>query len=225
MSVQTATVPVEAQKVKIKVKPPRKAKRFPAATKNILALLALATPQEVEEGLRWYEDANLFCTTQAKAFGFSVEVVAGIVSALSPATDWDRNKADAIQVLANNRDHKFGTYGPNAAKAFAIRDVAAQERIDAFFKADKTFNFYQNIVNPSAAEYVTIDRHALSVALGYVRKDKSVTTVEYRELSAAYKLAARKAGMLPQQIQAITWCVWRTRKGYKSEFSIKDILN
>lgn len=217
---------VQNTKVRIKVKGPKKrvVKRFPAATKNILAILGLATDEEKQGGLSWYQEAHDFCVAQAARFDLSLEIVAGIVSALSPATDWERNKSDSLQVLANNREHGYGTYGPNVEKAFKIRDVAAQARIDEFFAAPKTFNFYQNIVNPAAPEFVTIDRHALSVALGATRADKAVKITEYRELAKAYKDVAAKVGMLPQEVQAITWCVWRNRKGYKSKFTLQDIL-
>jgi hypothetical protein len=222
MATKAADIVVKI-KISIKTKP-RKKTKFPGAVKNILAILNLATAQEVAEGTVWYTEAHHFCLTNAERFGLRVEVVAGIVSALSPATDWERNKSDALQVLLGNRSHGYGTYGPNVEKAFRIRDTSAGEDISGFFLAPKTFNFYHNIVNPNAAEFVTIDRHALSVAMGATRADKAVKLTEYRELTKAYKKAADKAGLLPADLQAITWCVWRNRKGYKSKFTLADIL-
>ncbi len=202
----------------------KKTNRFPGAVKNILAIYAEATQAEIEGGLSWYQDAHNFAAVNAAKFGLTVEVVAGIVSALSPGTDWDRNKADALQVLAGNEAHQFGTYGHNVRKAFEIRKAGQDARVEAFFPSDKTFNFYHNIVNPSAGKYVTIDRHALSVGIGATRVDKTVTKVEYRELARHYNLAAKKLGILPQQVQAVTWVVWRNRKGLKSKYCLADIL-
>jgi hypothetical protein len=36
---------------------------------------------------------------------------------------------------------------------------------------------------------------------------------EYRALQAAYEEAARRIGLMPYQLQAITWRVWRDRHG------------
>ena len=202
----------------------KKTNRFPGAVKNILAIYGQASEDEIQGGLSWYADAHNFAREQAEKHGLSIEIVAGIVSALSPGTDWERNKADAMQVLAGNESHGFGSYGHNVRKAFEIRAVGQQERVEKYFPADKTFNFYHNIVNPAAAKYVTIDRHALSVGIGATRADKTVTKVEYRELARHYNLAAKKLGILPQQVQAVTWVVWRNRKGYKSKYSLADML-
>lgn len=208
---------------KVKTAAKKKPLRFPRAVKNITDIYALATPEEIAGGLTWYQDANDFAHQQAQLYGLPVATVAGVISALSPGTDWERNKRDAEEVLKGNREHKCGTYGPNVEKAFKICE-AARNDVAEFFPADKTFNFYHNIINPGAKEYVTIDRHALSVALGATREDKSITKVEYRELAQHYNRAAKKLGVLPQQVQAVTWVTWRNRKGLKSKFTLADIL-
>lgn len=201
------------------------APRFPGAIKNILNILSYATAQEIEEGKKWYQDAKVFAEQQAEKYGVSLEIVAGIISSLSPGVDWERNKAETIVVLNGDRSHKFGTYGPNVNKAFEIRNAGLHVNVATFFPANKTYNFYHNIVNPNDTNFVTIDRHALSVALGAVRADKSITNVEYRELATAYNKAAKKANLLPCEIQAITWCLWRNAKGYKSKFNLADLAN
>jgi hypothetical protein len=197
--------------------------RFPSAVKNILNILSFATAQEIEEGKVWYKEAQAFAKQQAETYGVSLEIVAGIISALSPGVDWERNKAETLVVLNGDRSHKFGTYGPNVKKAFEIRNAGLHVNVATFFPANKTYNFYHNIINPADTNFVTIDRHALSVALGAVRADKSITNVEYRELATAYNKAAKKANLLPCEIQAITWVKWRTAKGYKAKFTIADL--
>lgn len=219
------TITTITTKMKTVAAPKKKAPaRFPRAEKNIIAIYQQATADELQGGLDWYEDANNFCKAQARIFGLSLEVVAGIVSSLSPGTDWERNKADAVQVMKGNTQHKCGTYGQNVEKARRICAEATVDNVAGFFPADKTFNFYHNIINPALADYVTVDRHALSVALGAVRDDKSITKVEYRELATAYRKAAKKLGILPAQCQAVTWVVWRNAKGMKSKYTLQDML-
>lgn len=213
----------------IKMKTATKAKtfavtnRFPDAEKNILDIYQQATAEEILGGTCWYQEAHDFAKFNADKFGLTLEVVAGILSALSPGTDWDRNKADALQVMANNTSHKCGTYGKNVEKAFIILNMSKDENMEKKFPSDKTFNFYHNIINPATPKYVTIDRHALSIGLGFVRAEKSITTVEYRELAAAYTKVAKKLKVLPQQVQAVTWVTWRNSKGYKSAFTLADL--
>ena len=201
------------------------APRFKDAVKNILAILGHATAAEIADGKLWYSEANTFANDLATKYGVSVEIAAGVISSLSPGVDWERNKAEAIQVLDGNKSHKFGTYGQNVRKAFEISKAGLHVNIAALFPSNKTFNFYHNIINPADANFVTIDRHALSVALGSVRADKSITNVEYRELAAAYCKAAKKANLLPCEVQSVTWVLWRTSKGYKAKFSIADLAN
>lgn len=201
------------------------APRFKNAVKNILDILALATDEEIKQGQNWYSNAQSFANEQAGIYGVSLEIVAGIISALSPASDWERNKIEAIEVLKGNSSFKYATYGMNVKKAFVIREAGLHVDIASFFPSNKTYNFYHNIVNPSDKRFVTVDRHALSIANGSVREDKTITNIEYKELAIYYTKAAKIAGFLPCVIQAITWEKWRSAKGYKSKFSIADLAN
>lgn len=200
-------------------------RRFRNAIKNILTIYNQATPEELQGGLGWYQEAKDFAQDCSQKFGFPLEVVAAIISALSPATDWEINKADTLRVLENNTTHRYATYGQNVRKAFEIRNNPdLWSELGTCFPSDKTFNFFHNICQPEANVHVTIDRHALSVALGQTREDKTVTRVEYRELSRHYKTAAKRLNVLPQQVQAVTWVVWRNRKGRRAKFTLADML-
>lgn len=197
---------------------------MPAQLKNILTVLDLATPEEIAAGKSWYDDAHQFAQTLSIDADLPLEKVCGVISALSPATDWERNKMDARNlILGAPEGYKFCTYGLNVKKAQAILAHPDNDVQGYFSNAYKTFNFYHNILNPNNPEYVTIDRHALSVALGKTREDKTINKGEYKLLATLYNKAAKKTKLLPAQIQAITWVVWRNRKGLKSKFKIKDI--
>ena len=215
-----AVLTTTTTKKKVATKP-----RFKNAVKNILTILAHATAEEIKDGQDWYTNAKTFASEQAAIYGVSLEIVAGIISALSPATNWERNKFEAQQVLKGNRSFKYATYSTNVDKAFLIRNAGLHVDVASFFPSNKTYNFYHNIVNPSDKMFVTIDRHALSIANGSVREDKTVTNVEYKELAIAYTKAAKKLGLLPCEIQAISWEIWRRAKGYKAKFTVADLAN
>lgn len=93
----------------------------------------------------------------------------------------------------------------------------------------KVRNFYNNIVNPNSAEgHVTIDTHAIGAALfkamsgeslevkhnfggtnkGYAGAGKSGDTGAsgtYAIFADAYRAAAEQVGLLPREMQSITW--------------------
>ena len=64
---------------------------------------------------------------------------------------------------------------------------------------------------------VTIDGHARNIAynerIGLTDDKTNIGVREYKALQEAYKEAANDAGIMPYQLQAITWRVWRDRYG------------
>jgi len=85
---------------------------------------------------------------------------------------------------------------------------------------NKVRNFYNNIVDPnSTSPYVTADTHAASVALGIPMSAndaggfgvfKGGRGIEYALIKEAYINAAEIAGILPREMQSITWEAQRT---------------
>ena len=85
---------------------------------------------------------------------------------------------------------------------------------------NKVRNFYNNIVDPnSTSPYVTADTHAASVALGIPMSAndaggfgvfKGGRSIEYALIKEAYINAAEIAGILPREMQSITWEAQRT---------------
>ena len=70
---------------------------------NLLMVFEQATPQEVIEGLAWYDEAHKRACDIRDRYGVSLDVVAGVIGALSPRSRWDRNLADAERVIADLR--------------------------------------------------------------------------------------------------------------------------
>jgi len=113
----------------------------------------------------------------------------------------------------------FIEHGRRAGHTPAMIDKAEQitrtkdiEKIAAILNGPKITSFFYNILNPIGAEHVTIDRHALGVAIcGLKRRriDLIMTGKQYRTIASAYKWTAEQLGILPLELQAITWTTYR----------------
>lgn len=138
----------------------------------------------------------------------SREQACGIVSALSPQTAWSENLKSAMQ-LAQTRTAP--TFKPNVDKALAILDGA--HPLDVL-GGPKVRAFYMNLAQPWVNDHVTVDRHAVNVALGgNVAGSAKALDLSgiYSMVADAYKVVADKTfDYTPCQVQAIAWVAWRT---------------
>lgn len=178
-------------------------------TENILRILDLATWEERDAGLRWYNDAqslaNTLVHTPDHRPGVTVEQAAAVIAALSPLTPWERNKELAIRAVVDHR--ATGTLG-NSVKA--ANRILAGEDIRTVLKSDKVWNFYLSIMG--SADAVCVDRHAIEIYMGkrYADGDRpKVTPKVYAAAADAYREASAETSYYPTEVQAITWLVWR----------------
>ena len=179
---------------------------------NILNMYHLASEDDIDNGRTWYNRASQFCQTLADGYGRTLADVAGIMSCLSPATSFEQNVIDTVNVLAGNDHESVSTYGPQHLKALDIRDGGIRP-VDVVGE-NKTAAFWLNIVNPTTNGRVTVDRHSARVAVDVnMTADQSYyyinTPAKYAILENAYQLAAGKIGVLPHVLQAITWLTYR----------------
>jgi hypothetical protein len=179
---------------------------------NVLDMFDLANAKDIQNGRRWYELANRFCRTLAERHGRKLADVAGIMALLSPAVSLEQNVIDTVEVMANGQTAKPSTYGPQAEKALAVRDAGIDPA--AVLGQNKVAAFWANIVNPGEAGRVTIDRHAARIAADWKLPPEDAyylvnTPGKYKVFERVYRRAAEKLGILPQQLQAITWTAYR----------------
>jgi hypothetical protein len=177
--------------------------------RNIIDVYDTATGAEIAEGLAWYVTAHAV----AKSLG-GARRGAGTLAALSPQTDWERNVEMAHDVY-RGRTPRYAT-GANIAKA---RRCDAGEHWADVLGGSKVRNFAAVIEDPTDAHAVVIDRHAFDVAVGRITDDKIRGTIlaragVYEIFADAYRQAAAEIGVTPSEVQAVTWVVWRHRKGY-----------
>ena len=190
---------------------------------NIISVYRDADETQHAEGLLWYSDAQKAAHNIAVKYDVPVYLVVAVIAALSPNNKWSRNivNADALIGAFIRGDGllsvKVSTYNKMKQKAWDI--LAARPDYDgakAMLKGQKITSFFCDIMGEFN---VTIDGHARNIAYGErvgLTDDRSNIGVrEYRALQAAYQEAARRVGLMPYQLQAITWRVWRDRHGIK----------
>lgn len=175
---------------------------------HILAVLADATDSQMAEGLAWYGDAHAIAAEAG-----DVRIGAGVIAALSPLMSWERNVELARDAFRNG--HAAGALSRNVAKADAILDGADPLTV---LGGDKVRSFYLNILDPFDTEPVTVDRHAYDIATGDRNAENDRPGIKgkrYRDLADLYRSAAAEAGIIPNQLQSITWTVWRERWAWR----------
>lgn len=169
----------------------------------------------------WYNDAHRFALqlfweiidNAPSDFTPSVEKtlnkVVGIIAALSPLKDWDENKRIARLFLETGEISHTKQMGD---KAIAIRNGSGEvDEICDILNGPKIVSFFLNILEPNTSGSVTVDRHAISIAVGGKLTNKSlgITAKQYEFFSNCYKVAAMKVDQTPLVVQATTWEIWR----------------
>ena len=190
---------------------------------NITSVYRDADETQHAEGLLWYSDAQKAAHNIAVKYDIAVYIAAAVIAALSPNNKWSRNivNADALIGAFIRGDGllsvKVSTYNKMKQKAWDI--LAARPDYDGakrMLKGQKITSFFCDIMGEFN---VTIDGHARNIAygerVGLTDDRTNIGVREYRALQAAYEEAARRVGLMPYQLQAITWRVWRDRHGIK----------
>jgi hypothetical protein len=172
-------------------------------TKRILRTYAKASADDILAGKVWYCEAQDICDDLSALSDYTVDQVAAAMAQLSPRLRWSQN-VDSIIMLVNKGS--LPAYVMSGPANRARKALAAAEPFDTFGKkALKTRSFARNITGDVHA--VTVDVWAARVA-GVDEAQLSLVGV-YEAIAHCYRLAAKRAGIDPQQMQAITWIVVR----------------
>lgn len=173
---------------------------------NIVNVWLRATPEKVSEGVNWYPSARNLALSLDSA---NLNRAAGVIAAFSPRMPWDRN----ILLAKNLFDTGVATGSTKQFNNTAQRIFDGADPLDVL--GMKTRNFYLNIIDPWDSGPVTIDAHAIDIAINNRLGTKgrpSLTPKRYEEFANAYREAALMFNLRPCVIQAITWVVWRAAK-------------
>jgi hypothetical protein len=181
--------------------------RIPEMTRNVLEVYRQATEQEHADGLSWYPRAHQIMIEWAEHYGYSIATAACVTAALSPQLQWERNLILADDVLAGRAASIGGVLRSNWGKAERVRDERIGSLLEVFPGGPKVNSFAANL----AGDYsiVTVDAHAAQAALADVLFVKGLPWAPYACIAAAYRAAAKHAGIEPAHLQAVTWLVWK----------------
>ena len=177
---------------------------------NILAVLNQADKESFDFGKRWYTIANGIAVNLTGKDVNQAQAV-GVIAALSPLKSWKQNVKLAREfVFEGKRGGHTGVMVKKAADILALNNPTTDEVIE-ILKGQKITNFFLNIYYPNKDVAVTIDRHAVGIALIGTKKikqteeDGQITKAQFEFLVHCYKWAAAELDMSAVQLQAITW--------------------
>ena len=205
---------------------PTKRRYSPAMERNILACYYRANADDMENGLSWYGKARSVAGRLADDYGIEINQAIGVIAALSPGREWQRNIADATILISEytsgirgKRLSYVGTYGRrNVVKATLI--LQSKDPLDVL-GGFKVRSFYSNIEDPANDSPVTIDRHAKCCAYGIKNSANSIVRdSEYEYIAEHFRRAANKIGLVPNQLQSIAWVAWRRLNGNLSQYDL-----
>lgn len=162
----------------------------------------------------WYIEANSVMVDIAFEFGmrYSVEQITAITAAFSPLKTWSQNIKMTRRFLEGK---KGGHFKSAIKKAEAILELGVEEddvqKFLDILNGNKISSFFMNILQPNNTSVVTIDRHAISIALGRVstQKEQSLTKNQYEFFVQCYVWTAEQLGITPSELQGRTWSAWR----------------
>jgi hypothetical protein len=197
-----------------------------ANTRNIAAMLQLATAADIHEGKEWYDRAYKYALRLIHTYPITMGQAVGVIAALSPNNKWERNCQDAdrlIDTFIQGGDLslcKVCTYGKNKQKAIDILSLesADAEAIEGILSGQKITAFYRSIMGHDDA--VCVDGHAYSVYMGQripTSRTPSISPALYKAIARSYRLVADRSvelcgeSLTPVQVQAITWVTFRRR--------------
>ena len=196
---------------------------------NIIKMYNQASKQEIAETSKWYSDAQKFTETLSSKFNNQISSIkiAGVVAALSPRNEWNRNKFDAEQICKEFLSNKyyqlnlFGyhfllnskvcTFHANKSKAIKIL-LSDDSEIETILKGNKLINFYRCIIGDSEA--ICIDGHAFNIAANRVTSLAEVPPISdknYKIIADLYRETKNfinkeyNLNLKTYQIQSVTW--------------------
>lgn len=189
-----------------------------AITRNLLAVYYRANSYDLEAA-NWYSVAHTTCKRLATKYRVTLPAATGVMAALSPGNDWQRNVVDAETLISEfkagvkrYRMSRVGTYGRNnVSKALACLEGDAPLDV---LGGPKVRAFYSNMMYPLTSVEVTVDRHAKCAAYGLKNTANSVVRAnEYDYIAAHFAACAATLGLVPNAFQAIVWVTWRRLDG------------
>jgi len=166
---------------------------------KINTIIALATTEEIRQGMLWYRDAHKFVSSVSCPLRS-----AAALAALSPRNKWERNKQDLISVYRQGATATVATFNANKEKALRVLDLETPvHEIRNILNGRKVVSFYNNVLHPTSDTTVTVD------VWMYRLFNLPPNNVSYDAIERSIRTHARSIGLLPHELQAILWVIGR----------------
>lgn len=184
------------------------------ARSNLEKVFAKADDIDFEEGKQAYFNYNRTLNGIARATDLPLDRVAGCFSALSPNNDYMGNLRSCVTLClgfshgAKEENCTVTTYNANRAKAWRLLQG---QHFYSVYKGLKVRNFYRNLTEPNHPEAVTIDGHMFNVCRNELTTLwlSGLSKTTYAALAKVFHKVANAHNLLPSQLQAIVWFVWK----------------
>lgn len=181
---------------------------------NILKIYRLS---DMSDKYDWYGEAHMFARQLAEEYDVNINTACGVIAALSPVKTWKQNKECAKSLFATGNGKHMKLFNDKAMRIFECD--GDEWCVKSVLKGKKIISFFENILHPDKVDKVTIDRHALSVALGKWITDedyRGITKTQYKFFEDCYKYTAERIGISPTLLQSTTWERFRKiKKDYR----------
>ena len=207
-------------------------KTYKVTVGNIERVFKSATTERIAETRKWYQNAQDFTKAVANklnANDLSRFKVSGVISAISPRNEWNKNKSDAVNLCKEFVSNKYyqlplfdadyhtllktkvSTFNTNKSKAIKIL-LNNDSKIESILKGNKIVNFFKCINGDSNA--ICIDGHAFNIACNRVSALSEVPTISdkhYKIIANVYRDAKnfinKRYGLNLKtgELQAVTW--------------------
>lgn len=180
--------------------------------RRLKTFFEVANSEHIQSGKDWYPKMREWVRYNSD---LDLYKSVGIFAALSPQMSVDANKELFKQYLSNGRAKHYGILN---AKCDAIMQAKTICEVYKILNGKKIRAFYMNILFPNKATETTLDRHALACLFQLPDKVTTVdnynmTVKQYNIFSGIYIELASELGLLPHQLQAITWNSYRDLRG------------
>lgn len=174
-----------------------------AVVKRILRVFNKATAADMAAGVVWYQSAQELVEYLAACSKYTVPQIAAAMAHLSPRLRWKQNVDSITMLVLTGKLPAYIMAGPGRRARKALESANPE---DTFGKrALKTLNFSRNV--SGCEQSVTVDVWAAKVA-GITEQQLKLVGV-YNSVAHAYRLAAKRVGLTPAQLQAVVWVVIR----------------
>ena len=194
---------------------------------NIIKTYKQSNQSELND---WYQEAHDFgCDVSAMFKGVPKRKVLGIVSALSPLKEWNKNKELAVDLISTGNAGHMKRNVQKARDILALKGsgiycnhdeflgyndaITIDFKIRQILNGEKTKAFYTNMTYPRG-KGVTVDRHAIAIAIGRTATDKeqSISKQVYTFIENCYIMTSETLNLAPLHLQSITWQTWKRVK-------------